>query len=151
MQIRTATTHDATTIAEFNIAMAEETEGLKLPVDVVQAGVRSLCEEPHFGFYVVAEQQSTVVASMMITYEWSDWRNGVIWWLQSVYVLPTYRRRGVFRAMHQFVTQQAAASKQVCGLRLYVDHQNGTAQRTYRDLGMTESHYRMFEQMKPFC
>jgi ribosomal protein S18 acetylase RimI-like enzyme len=87
---------------------------------------------------------------MMITYEWSDWRNGMIWWLQSVYVLPKHRRQGAFRAMYEFVTQLASADENVRGLRLYVEQHNENAQQTYRDLGMKESHYRMFEQMKPF-
>ncbi len=147
MHIRLATAADARTIMEFNIAMARETEQLELPPDVAEAGVVALMAQPHFGFYVVAETDGAVAASLMITYEWTDWRNGVFWWLQSVYVRPNFRRRGVFRQMVEFVKRQSSQDPRFRGFRLYVDQHNQSAQQTYRQLGLVETAYRLFEQI----
>jgi ribosomal protein S18 acetylase RimI-like enzyme len=149
VQIRRAQAADADVIASFNIAMAHETEGKRLLPEVVGRGVRRLIAEPALGFYLVAETGGEVVAVLMITTEWSDWRNGRFWWLQSVYVRPAWRRRGVFRALYAHVTAAAAAEPDVCGFRLYVERENRAAQATYRALGMHETDYLLLEQLRP--
>lgn len=149
VQIRRAHAGDADTIAAFNLAMAEETEGKRLLPEVVGRGVRRLLAEPALGFYLVAEGQGEVVAALMVTTEWSDWRNGRFWWLQSVYVQPAWRRRGVFRAMHAHVTAAAAREPDVCGFRLYVERGNHEAQATYRALGMEATEYLLLEELRP--
>lgn len=148
VQIRRARAADADTIAMFNIAMADETEGKRLLPEVVAKGVRRLIAEPALGFYLVAEHDAEVVAALMVTTEWSDWRNGRFWWLQSVYVRPAWRRRGVFRAMYGHVTAAAALEPDVCGFRLYVERENRNAQATYRTLGMHETDYLLLEQLR---
>lgn len=149
VQIRRAAAADADVIAGFNIAMAEETEGKRLLPQVVAGGVRRLLAEPALGFYLVAEAAGEVVAALMVTTEWSDWRNGRFWWLQSVYVRPAWRRRGVFRALYAYVSASAALEPDVCGFRLYVERDNRSAQATYRALGMRETDYLLLEQMQP--
>jgi GNAT superfamily N-acetyltransferase len=126
--------------------MGKETEGIKLDRKRLQAGVRSILRDRHKGFYLLAEVGGRVVGQMMITREWSDWRNSHFWWIQSVYVLPAYRRRGVYRALHQYVISVGKRRKDVCGIRLYVDRQNKRAQMVYRRLGMRRSTYDMFEE-----
>jgi ribosomal protein S18 acetylase RimI-like enzyme len=148
MRIRLATPADAGVLIEFNAAMALETEGKELLTDVIGAGVRSLLGNPAAGFYVVAEQDS-VLGSLMITKEWSDWRNGTFWWIQSVYVRPEFRRQGVYRSLYRHVQEIAAKDPAVCGFRLYVERENSHAQATYRSLGMKETHYKVFEDLKP--
>jgi ribosomal protein S18 acetylase RimI-like enzyme len=149
VQIRRAHAADADVIAGFNIAMAQETEDKQLLPEVVGRGVRRLIAEPALGFYLVAEANAgEVVATLMVTTEWSDWRNGRFWWLQSVYVRPAWRRRGVFRAMYSYVTAAAALEPDVCGFRLYVEHENRNAQATYRSLGMRDTDYLMLEQLR---
>ncbi len=145
--IRRAGNDEAETIAEFNIAMAKETEDKVLDGDTVLAGTKSLFDKPEFGFYVVAQVGSLVVGSLMITYEWSDWRDGLFWWVQSVYVRPEFRRQGVFRGLYEYVSNEAQDADDVAGLRLYVENENHNAQKTYRDMGMAECDYKMFEQM----
>ena len=145
--IRRAANDEAETIAQFNIAMAKETEDKTLDADTVLAGTKSLFAKPEFGFYVVAQVDTQVVGSLMITYEWSDWRDGLFWWVQSVYVLPEFRRQGVFRALYEYVSNEAQNADDVSGLRLYVENENLNAQKTYRDMGMAECDYKMFEQM----
>jgi ribosomal protein S18 acetylase RimI-like enzyme len=149
ISIRPARAEDADTIAAFNIAMAHETEGKRLLPDVVANGVRRLIAEPALGFYLVAEAGGEVVAALMVTTEWSDWRNGRFWWLQSVYVQSGWRRRGVFRAMYAEVTAAAAREPDVCGFRLYVERDNHAAQATYRALGMQQTDYLLLEQLRP--
>jgi ribosomal protein S18 acetylase RimI-like enzyme len=148
LQIRRAEAAEADVIAGFNIAMAHETEGKRLLPEVVARGVRRLLAEPALGFYLVAVAQGEVVAALMVTTEWSDWRNGRFWWLQSVYVRPAWRRRGVFRALYAHVTAAAAAEPDVCGFRLYVERENRAAQATYRALGMHETDYLLLEQLR---
>ncbi|MDB5913782.1 MAG: hypothetical protein JWP22_2457 [Ramlibacter sp.] len=147
--VRLARPADADTIAGFNAAMAWETEGKRLLPQVVGAGVRRLLAEPGLGFYLVAEAGSEVVACLMVTTEWSDWRNGRFWWIQSVYVAPGWRRRGVFRALYAHVGEAAAAAPDVCGFRLYVEHDNVAAQATYERLGMSRTDYLLLEQLRP--
>lgn len=143
--IRNGEEKDAGLIAEFNIAMAMETEGKQLDSEIVLSGVRNLLNNKEEGFYVVAELDGVVIASLMVTKEWSDWRDGVFWWVQSVYVRPEQRKRGVFRRLYEFVKDTAVASGDVCGLRLYVERDNTAAQETYVRLGMEETPYKMYE------
>ncbi len=149
MQVRLATLHDAPVLAEFNAAMALETEQKALLPDVIGAGVRSLLGNPAAGFYVVAEKEHRVVGSLMITKEWSDWRNGTFWWIQSVYVRPDVRRQGVYKLLYRHVQELAANDPAVCGFRLYVERENARAQATYQALGMKETRYLVFEELKP--
>ncbi|HDP67403.1 MAG TPA: N-acetyltransferase [Candidatus Marinimicrobia bacterium] len=145
--IRKAFQTDTDTIAGFNCAMALETEGKKLDPVTISAGVSSLFKHPEYGFYIVTEIENRVVACLLITYEWSDWRNGLIWWIQSVYVHPDFRRRGIFRQMYSFIKNLTQKQNNVAGIRLYVEKDNTTAQQTYRRLGMTETAYRLYEEM----
>lgn len=149
MQIRRADRSDIDVLVKFNRAMAAETERLELLPEVIQAGVTALIENPQHGFYILAEIDREVVGSLMLTNEWSDWRNGMFWWIQSVYVQPDYRRRGVYRTMYQHVKQLAEQDGSVCGFRLYVEHENVPAQETYAALGMQKTPYRLFEELKP--
>jgi GNAT superfamily N-acetyltransferase len=142
--IRRAEPRDISAIAAFNVAMAWETEQLRLDSSLINAGVQGLFNQPHFGFYVVAEIDGSPVGGLMITFEWSDWRNKVFWWIQSVYVLPEWRGQGVYRSLYEGV-RSLAASSNCCGFRLYVENTNLTAQQAYRRLGMEQSHYLMFE------
>ena len=146
IQVRLATPVDAPEIVAFNQAMALETEDKVLADGVVSAGVCRVFTEPVLGFYLVAEEAETVIGTLMVTKEWSDWRNGVFWWIQSVYVIRECRGRGVYRAMSRFVQEQAHANPEVCGFRLYVEKNNHIAQKTYRALGMTETHYLLYEE-----
>jgi ribosomal protein S18 acetylase RimI-like enzyme len=149
MQIRLAAATDADTIIAFNRAMAMETERKKLTLDVITRGVKNLLAQPQRGFYVVAEIGGVSVGSLMITNEWSDWRDGDFWWIQSVYVKPEFRKLGVYRTMYGFVQSLAASKPNVCGFRLYVERENVNAQKTYGSLGMEESHYKIYESLKP--
>jgi ribosomal protein S18 acetylase RimI-like enzyme len=146
LTIRPAMRGDIDSIAAWNAAMAWETEQKRLDLQVLTPGVTAVFDEPRRGFYMVAEQDRQAVGCLLVTYEWSDWRNGDFWWIQSVYVAPEARRGGVFRALYGEVAQRAASSRAV-GLRLYVETENQRAQRTYRELGMSECHYLMYEQM----
>lgn len=148
MRIRLATPADAAVLVEFNAAMALETEGKNLLPEVIGAGVRGLLDNPVAGFYVLAETER-VVAALMITKEWSDWRNGSFWWIQSVYVRPEARRQGVYRRLYRHVQEMAAKDPQVCGFRLYVERENSAAQAAYAALGMKETRYCVFEELKP--
>src|SRR5262249_52958474 len=134
--VRRAVAADAPLIAEYNRRLALETEGKTLPADVVAAGVAALLADPRKGIYFIAELGGALVGQLMITTEWSDWRNGWIWWIQSVYVCHEARRRGVFRALFEHVLAAARAEPEVVGLRLLVDHANHPAQQTYHRLGM---------------
>jgi GNAT superfamily N-acetyltransferase len=145
--IREATLADAATIADNNSSMALETEGRALAPDIVGPGVTALLEDPQKGRYWVAEADGDVVGQLMVTYEWSDWRNGMLWWIQSVYVDPGYRRRGVFSSLYRHVESLASAEPGVCGLRLYVEKKNRRAQQTYAALGMTKPNYVVMESM----
>lgn len=143
--VRSARREDADLIAKFNSAMAWETEQKRLSADVVSRGVSALFDRQGAGVYFVAEVQARVVACLMVTYEWSDWRNGQFWWIQSVYVHPDYRRQGVFRALYNHVARVARKDPEVCGLRLYVERDNRAAQATYEQLGMDATPYLIFE------
>jgi GNAT superfamily N-acetyltransferase len=145
INIRRATERDIARLVEFNAAMALETEHKALAEDVLRAGVARVLAEGARGFYLVAECDGAVAGCLMITYEWSDWRNGDWWWLQSVYIAPAFRRRGLFRALHAEVERAARATEGVVGLRLYVERENRRAQTTYAALGMREADYAMWE------
>ncbi len=147
LEIRRATVDDAETLARFNEAMAEETEDKTLDPDTVRAGVRAVFDKPEQAFYLVAERGATMIGSLMITTEWSDWRNADFWWIQSVYVRPEGRRTGVYTALHRDVQRRAREASDVCGLRLYVERDNAAAQAAYEELGMTAPPYRMYEKM----
>jgi ribosomal protein S18 acetylase RimI-like enzyme len=143
--IRRATPADAPVVVAFNAAIAWETEHKRLDPDVLAAGVRAVFADPARGFYTVAEREGEVVGQMMVTFEWSDWRNGWFWWVQSVYVKEDARRLGVFRELYREIERQAAADPAVIGLRLYVESDNARAQATYRALGMTTTTYGVME------
>ncbi|MBT8433098.1 MAG: GNAT family N-acetyltransferase [Gammaproteobacteria bacterium] len=149
MIIRTALSQAAAELTEFNINMARETEGVELIPEVISAGVKAMIENPQMGFYLVVELDNGIQASLMVTTEWSDWRNGMFWWIQSVYVRPEYRRQGLYRELYERVKELAEQESSVCGFRLYVENWNSVAQKTYASLGMTETAYRMFEELKP--
>jgi len=132
-------------VAEFNLRLAEETEGLRLDAACVRQGVAALLRDSAKGVYFLAEVGGVVVGQVMITYEWSDWRNGTFWWLQSVYVRLEYRQQGVFTALFQHLKQLARARPDVCGLRLYMHSENGRARHSYQRLGIKPTKYEVFE------
>ena len=143
--IRAATAEDADFLAHGNAAMALETEHKQLDPGVVGAGVRAALADPGKGLYFIAESNGRRVGQLMFTYEWSDWRNGTFWWIQSVYVLREARRNGVFRALFRHVEQLAESDPGVCGIRLYVERENTRAQATYRHCGLHDSGYTVME------
>ncbi|NDD62550.1 MAG: GNAT family N-acetyltransferase [Acidobacteria bacterium] len=145
---RPARIEDASPIAEFQIAMAIETEELQLDHDICHRGVIAVFENSAYGRYFVAEKDGTVIASLLITYEWSDWRNGLVWWIQSVYVVPAERGRGVFAGLYNSLREQAIADPNLRGIRLYADRRNTRAHEVYTRLGMDGGHYLVFEWMK---
>ena len=147
IKIRKAVPSDAEAIIEFQVKMAWETEKLALDTDTVTRGVHAVYEKPVRGQYWVAEEEGNVVASLLITYEWSDWRCSDVWWFQSVYVIPSHRRKGIFRSMYAAIREEADRDG-VPGLRLYVELTNQRAQKTYEALGMSREHYAMYEWMK---
>jgi GNAT superfamily N-acetyltransferase len=147
IKIRDAVRADADTLVEFNRCMAKETEDKELDPKVLTAGVNAVFENGAHGFYLIAEADGKITGSLMVTTEWSDWRNGLFWWIQSVYVAPAFRRKGVFRALYEKVRERAEKSEQVCGCRLYVERENNTAQATYSQLGMADAGYKVFEEM----
>lgn len=143
-----AVPEDAPAIVEFQIAMARETEDLELDREICTEGVAAVFADSKHGFYLVGELNGRVVVSTMITYEWSDWRNGVVWWIQSVYVAPEARGQGVYKGLYRYVQELANADETVRGIRLYVDKRNTRAQQVYAHLGMNGEHYQVFEWMK---
>lgn len=150
--IRRAHIADAKLISDWNRAMAQETENLNLPEATILRGVQRLMAKPEYGFYLIAEATThspgTVAGTLMVTTEWSDWRDGLFWWIQSVYVAPEFRRQGVYRKMYDHIRTEALQHPDVRGFRLYVEKDNRTAQDTYNALGMHETDYRLFEEMK---
>ncbi len=143
--IRKAVRGDATVLVEFNAAMALETEGMELDRAVLAAGVLGIFEVPERGFYLVAENESGIVGSLMVTTEWSDWRNGDFWWVQSVFVRPEFRKQGVFGLLYERVRGMARQADRVCGCRLYVEKENEAARAAYRRRGFSETPYRLYE------
>jgi GNAT superfamily N-acetyltransferase len=146
IKVRPARASDLSVIVQFNQAMARETEGKELADAVIREGVGQLLADPARGLYFIAEIEDMIVGQTMVTLEWSDWRNGNFWWIQSVYVSPEFRRCGVFRALHTHIRDAAKKARGVCGLRLYVYENNHRAMEAYQNLGMERTHYAMFEE-----
>ena len=145
--VRQATLDDSMILSQFNMSMAEETEGRQLDQTTVNAGVKQLFRDSRQGFYLMAEVGGSARGSLMITYEWSDWRNGLFWWIQSVYVVPTARRSGVFTALYQYVKKMAQDDNAACGLRLYMEKDNLPARAVYMAMGMDTTPYQVFEDL----
>lgn len=146
VSIRLAGPGDAERLAAFNLAMAMETESKKLAEEITRAGVDAVFETNDKGFYLVAETGEELVGALMVTFEWSDWRNGYFWWIQSVYVAPEFRQHGIYRRLYQFVFEEAKSRGNVYGFRLYVERNNTVAQEVYTALGMHETGYLIYEQ-----
>jgi len=147
--IRKGIARDTNTLVAFNQAMALETENKQLDATILHAGVSRLLDTPAMGFYLLAEISGEIAGSLMVTEEWSDWRAKRFWWIQSVYIAPAFRRRGIYSRLYAEVKALAHEQGDVCGIRLYVEKENHTAQKTYAALGMAESHYLMYEFMTP--
>ncbi len=146
MNIRIAHRDDTDALIEFNHAMAFETEGKMLDRDVLRPGVEAVFSDHTKGFYVVATAEDTIVGGLMVTYEWSDWRNAWFWWIQSVFIKPEARGQHLYSRMYEFVKERASAAGNVCGFRLYVESDNDHARKVYDAVGMHESHYLMYEE-----
>lgn len=144
--VRIATPADRDVLIEFARAMARETEHKELDLETLRAGVAALLADPARGRVFLVDVDGAPAATMMLTDEWSDWRNGFFWWIQSVYVAPAHRRRGLYRLLHEHVRELAARTEGVFGLRLYVERDNVDAQATYRKMGMEETYYRLYEE-----
>lgn len=146
--VRNASCEDARFILQCQLDMAWETEQFRLSEEVASAGVQAALNDKNRGFYIIAEVAGTAAGCLMITREWSDWRNAWIWWIQSVYVIPAYRRSGVFSTMYQHIRQLVHDDPESAGIRLYVDNTNQSARKVYTALGMNGDHYTTFEWMK---
>ena len=146
--IRDAQPDDCDVIVRFNAEMALETEDLELDRSILSTAIAALLDDKEKGMYFMAEIDGQIVGQSMVTTEWSDWRNGLFWWIQSVFVEPAYRRCGIYRRMYAYVKKLAGCEPQVCGFRLYVEKDNRRAQKTYLALGMKQSPYFFFEALK---
>lgn len=144
--LRRATPADLAVIVEYNQLLAQESENITLDREILTAGVAAALADNTKGPYVVAEIDGVVVGQLAVTTEWSDWRNGWMWWIQSVYVRPEHRRTGIFRALYEQVEQMARDDPNVIGLRLYVEHDNTAAQQTYQRMGMRRTGYLVMEK-----
>jgi len=148
--IRPARLDDLEALVQFSAAMAMETEGRRLDETRLRRGTAAVFESPARGFYRVAEipgpPADRAIGQLLVTFEWSDWRNATFWWIQSVYVHPDWRRRGVYRRMHEAIVREARARPDVCGVRLYVERENRIAQAAYDRMGLSPAAYRVFEQ-----
>ncbi len=145
ISIRKAVSSDAVVVTEYNVRLARETEGRELARETVGQGVAALLADAERGIYFLAEIGGEVVGQLMITREWSDWRNAWFWWIQSVYVRAESRGQGVYRSLYSHVKSVAAQEDDVCGIRLYVESENERAQEVYRRMGMSKSSYQFFE------
>ena len=143
--VRESTPDDLESLMDFQRAMAQETEGKTLDPDLLRRGVNAVLRSQDKGFYLLAEVEGRIVGGLLITYEWSDWRNATFWWIQSVYVDANWRRKGVYRTLHGYVYDMVRSRDEICGIRLYVERNNRVAQQTYDSLGMSRSHYDMYE------
>ena len=148
MTIRKANVNDLKVLVDFQQRLARESEGLELDVAKLTAGMKALLEDPAKGIYYLVEDSRQPVACHLITYEWSDWRNGLVWWLQSVYVIEAYRKKGVFRMMYDNIMRMIREDEGLIGLRLYVDKSNERAMKVYTSMGMNGDHYTVYEWMK---
>lgn len=145
--IRKAHSPEINTIADFQLRMALETEQVKLDPDTVRSGVQAVMDDPNKGFYLIAEEDEKVVASLMVTPEWSDWRAKTVWWIQSLYVMPDYRRKGIFKSMYTYLKNEINHLPDIAGIRLYVDKTNTKAQKVYEIIGMNPNHYTLYEDI----
>ena len=145
--VRAAKSADRSTIVDFQMAMALETESLELDKGVLALGVDAVLEDSSKARYFIAEEGGKSAGMLMITLEWSDWRNGWVWWIQSVYTAPAYRKQGVYKQLYEYIKSLVAASDNIRGIRLYVDNRNVAAQKVYRSLGMNGDHYTTYEWM----
>ena len=148
ISVRKSTLSDIQIISQYQIKMAFETEAIQLNPIVVSNGVNHLFKHPEDGWYWIAEKDNSVVGCCMTLREWSDWRNGYVLWLHSVYVLPEFRNEGVFRTMYEYLKDLVLKNDKLKGIRLYVDKSNSKAMSTYRSVGMNGEHYQLFEWMK---
>ena len=148
MQIKRADIDHVKSIIDFQQKMAKETEGIDLDLKTLSKGVHSAFNDAAKGIYYVAVDNDKIIASLLTTYEWSDWRNGCVLWIQSVYVLPEHRGKGVFNKMYQHLKSMVENSDEYLGLRLYVDRTNVKAQKVYDKIGMDGEHYKMYEWFK---
>lgn len=146
IQIREGRPEDAAVIAEYNQCMALETEGKELDSKTLGKGAEQGLLQPHKCRYFVAESGNQVIGQAMVTYEWSDWRNGDLWWIQSVYVHPDHRRQGIFKKIYQHIETLAREDAKVRGLRLYVEEENAAGQAVYKKLGMSHAGYHVYEK-----
>jgi GNAT superfamily N-acetyltransferase len=149
VRIRACGEGDVPRLRDWACAMALETEHMRLDPATVERGIRAVLAQPSRGRYFIAERGGEPAGTLMLTHEWSDWRNADWWWIQSVYVDPAHRRRGVYAALHAHVLAAATADPGVCGLRLYVERDNHGAQKTYLGLGMSDAGYLMYEAPTP--
>ncbi len=147
--VRNAEAPDLKVLVEGNRMMAAESEGKQLDLAVLTSGVRRALEDPLRGRYLVAECENSVVGQLMVTQEWSDWRDGWFWWIQSVYVAKDFRRKGVYRRLYEHLREEAECTDGVCGLRLYVERENTPAIATYESLGMVDAGYHLYEVVWP--
>jgi GNAT superfamily N-acetyltransferase len=148
MKVRRAILNDAGIIVDFQMKMAAETEGVQLDQETVTSGVKAVFDDPSRGIYYINEVNGIVVGSLLTTFEWSDWRNGTVLWIQSVYVIPEYRRQGVYRRMYAFLQELVQNDHALKGIRLYADMSNKVAHHAYHKLGMISDHYQTFEWLK---
>ena len=145
INLRMATVRDIDNITLFNTEMAFETESIYLDQADLRLGIAAVLSASNLGFYLISELEGVVIGQILITKEWSDWRNGWFWWIQSVFVEPNRRRMGVYSAMYKKIVDMAGREGNVCGLRLYVDRDNLSAKQVYSHLGMSQSHYDLYE------
>ncbi len=145
MKITQPGIEDINSLVDFNIKMAKETENKILNKKIVTKGVSEVLTDTTLGYYVIAKNKNTILGSLMITYEWSDWRNGMFWWIQSVYVEKEYRQQGVYKKMYSYIKDKALKDNSCTGIRLYVEQENKIAQSVYKKLEMKETHYKLFE------
>ena len=146
--VKEANPGDENVIVDFQLRMAKETEQIDLDRDIVNKGVNAVLNSPGKGIYFVAESGNKIIASLLITFEWSDWRNGNVYWIHSVYVLPEFRKKGVFKTMYLHLKNIVQKDNNIVGLRLYVDKTNTNARKVYETIGMNGDHYMLFEWMK---
>ncbi len=146
--IRKATIADIPFLVAFQQKLAQETENVTLDNVILHKGMQAMFDDPSKGFYNVVEDNGVVIGCHMITYEWSDWRNGLVWWLQSVYVIESYRKQGIFKLMYENIVRIIQNDSSLIGLRLYVDKTNARAMKVYESMGMNGEHYTVYEWMK---
>lgn len=148
IRVARATRDNIEIIARWQVAMAQESESMSLDLSTVLQGVTRVFDDPQIGYYLLAMEDNTAIGCCLVLREWSDWRNGDVLWIHSVYTLPVHRRKGVFKSLYRFLATEVKASKNIRGLRLYVDRGNTVARKTYESLGMNRDHYDLYEWMK---